>query len=182
MYISNILTRLPRNFSSREFVPRKPPEISKRTPQGHLPRFPSPVSGLPSLLSCWFFCLLLLFCSSLQWAPLTVMIKSMSLSFWNNLRLFQNNKPLVIFLNHFSNTSFFLGLYQVLLRSSLFKICLVGDVYLKRLKWCVVICPKSQMNRQWALNYFVRMSLSPSNSRLVKTGQWTLTVSSWVTW
>ena len=99
----------------------------------------------------------------------------MSLSFWNNLRLFQNNKPLIMFLNHFSNISFFLGLYQVLLRSSLFKICLVGDVYLKRLKWCVVICPKSQMNCQWVLNYFVRMSLSPSNSRLVKTGQWALT-------
>lgn len=69
----------------------------------------------------------------------------MSLGFWNNLRLFQNNKPLIMFLNHFSNSSFFLGLYQVLLKSSLFKICLVGDVYLTGLKWCVVICPKSQV-------------------------------------
>lgn len=103
------------------------------------------------------------------------MIKSMSLDFWNNLRLFQNNKPLIMFLNHFSNSSFFLGLYQVLLRSSLFKISLVGDVYLKRLKWCVVICPKSQVNCQWILNYFVRMSLSPSDSSLVMTCQWTLT-------
>lgn len=99
----------------------------------------------------------------------------MSLGFWNNLRLFQSNKPLIMFLNHFSNSSFFLGLYQVLLRSSLFKICLVGDVYLKGLKWCVVICPKSQVNCQRILNYFVRMSLSPSDSRLVMTCQWTLT-------
>lgn len=49
-----------------------------------------------------------------------------------------------------------MGVYQVLLRHSLFKICLVGDGHLKRLKWCVVICPKSQVNCQWVINNFVK--------------------------
>lgn len=136
MYISNILTRLPRNFSSREFIQGTTRNKQKDYSGTSVAVFLSYFLAFPPCFSVVFVCLLLLFCSSLQWAPLLLMIKSMSLSFWSNLRLFQNNKPLVIFLNHFSNTSFFLGLYQVLLRSNLFqdlfsRWCLSQ----KRLKW-----------------------------------------------
>lgn len=36
------------------------------------------------------------------------------------------------------------------------------------------MCPKSQVNCQWNTNYFVEMSLYPSNSRPGITCKWTL--------
>lgn len=55
------------------------------------------------------------------------MIKMMALGFWNNLRLFQENKPLRMILKHTQQhlIPLFLGLSYGLLRGSLFKVCLV---------------------------------------------------------